>query len=114
MYGDDGNIALSHVKDSPDRIRFRVRSRHVNREMYECFVEYGDRYVDICAILGYCCECANGLRTVGCCSHVANIVYYPSHAKYLSQIMRSAQILGLIFEHEGLEPIEPEDSEYGD
>ncbi|KAJ8685115.1 hypothetical protein QAD02_020908 [Eretmocerus hayati] len=110
IYGDAGNIALSYVKASPVTIRFEVRSRHMNRRMYECFIKYGDQYVDIRAILGYYCECANGLRTVGCCSHVASMVYYLSQARYLSQIIRPAQILGLIFEHEGLERVIADDS----
>ncbi|KAJ8683762.1 hypothetical protein QAD02_019554 [Eretmocerus hayati] len=114
IYDDDGNIALSYVKESPDTIKFEVRSRHINRKMYKCFVKYDSRCVGIRGIVGYCCECANGLRTIGCCSHVASIIYYLSHARYLSQIIRPAEILSRIFEHEGVEPVIADDSEYED
>ena len=38
-------------------------------------------------------ECANGKRTVGCCSYINAIVYYLSHAKCLYQDFKQVEIL---------------------
>ncbi|KAJ8685642.1 hypothetical protein QAD02_021435 [Eretmocerus hayati] len=114
IYDDDGNIALSYVKESPEVVRFEVRSRHINRKAYKCFIKYSSQGYGLDAIKGHCCECANGLRTIGCCSHAASIIYYLSHARYLSKVVKPAEILSRIFDYEGIEPIIAEDSDYED
>ncbi|KYN12693.1 hypothetical protein ALC57_15133 [Trachymyrmex cornetzi] len=48
-------------------------------------------------VIHYACECANGRRTIGCCSHIAAIIYYLSYARYLSKIFKPAEILSDIF-----------------
>ena len=45
----------------------------------------------------YCCECPNGNRTVGCCSHVAAVIFYQSFRRYQSKILRPAALLSFIF-----------------
>lgn len=69
--------------------------------------------MDISGIKRYCCECANGNRTVGCCSHVAAIIYYLSHARYLSEIVRPAEHLTIsaIFQQDEIVPTINEDSD---
>ena len=42
------------------------------------------------------CTCKSGKRTVGCCSHVASIIYYLSNARYNSSI-RNNNLLDKIF-----------------
>jgi hypothetical protein len=43
------------------------------------------------------CTCKAGMRTVGCCSHVASIVYFLSHGKYLENIQNQGSRLSSIF-----------------
>ncbi|EZA62071.1 hypothetical protein X777_06965, partial [Ooceraea biroi] len=57
------------------------------------FVEYVPNRNGYSGISRYCCECPNGNRTVGCCSHVAAVIYYLVHARYLSKIVRPAEKL---------------------
>lgn len=33
------------------------------------------------SVLGYCCDCYSGLRTVGCCSHVMTIIWFSLYIK---------------------------------
>lgn len=33
------------------------------------------------SVMGYCCDCYNGLRTVGCCSHVMTIIWFSLYVK---------------------------------
>jgi len=59
----------------------------------------------------YACECANGRRTVGYCSHIAAIIYYLSHARYLAKIFKPAEILSDLFEKNNLIPVIESDSD---
>lgn len=63
------------------------------------------------AIKGYYCDCANGLRTIGSCSHIAALVYYLSYGRYLSQMIRPAEILTNMFAIENVCPVIDEDSD---
>ena len=56
-------------------------------------MKYGPDTIGIFELLEYTCDCANGSRTVGCCSHIAAIVYYLAHVRYLSKILKLAEIL---------------------
>lgn len=51
-------------------------------EEYQTFVEYDDKNNGYHSILGYYCNCQVGTRTIGCCSHVASVIYYLSYGRY--------------------------------
>lgn len=57
----------------------------------------------------YCCNCANGNRTIGCCSHIAAVIYYLSYGRYLSKIIRPAEVLTKLFHFEEVQPVIEED-----
>lgn len=62
-------------------------------------------------ILGCNCECANGLRTVGCCSHIVAIIYYFAHVRYLARVVKPARMLTNLFNNDDCEPLENDDSD---
>ena len=72
----NGIINANILKENKSIVKFEVRSRHINRKTYKCYIEYALNTIGKVGILRYTCKCANGLRTVGCCSHVASITYY--------------------------------------
>ncbi|XP_043478186.1 uncharacterized protein LOC122508731 [Leptopilina heterotoma] len=72
---DDGTINLQFVKDQTNILKILIKSRHISRKVYRCFVEYVPNGIGVSGIRRYACECANGRRTVGCCSHVATVIY---------------------------------------
>ena len=53
----------------------------------------------------------NGRKTVGCCSHIAVIIYYLSHARYLLKIVRPAEILSKLITQNNMNPVIKEDSD---
>lgn len=63
------------------------------------------------AILGYCCQCRHGLRTVGCCSHVATTIYYLSFARHNGGIRPIAGHVDDFFRYLPLEEEEEEDED---
>ena len=65
------------VKGRPDLIRSRIQSRHETSTKYDVYVQYNKK-----SISGWYCTYPNGARVVGCCAHVASIIYYLSYARY--------------------------------
>ena len=76
----------------------KVRSRHINRKSYQCYIDYVPISTSYTSIKRYTCDCANGNRTVGCCSHVAAIIYYLSHGRYKSKIVNPSETLTHLFD----------------
>ena len=74
-------------------------------------LKYEPNSIGVSGILEHVCDCANGNRTVGCCSHIAAIIYYLSHARYLSKIIKPAEILNKILQETNIIPVIEEDSE---
>ena len=70
-----------------------------------------DQSIGVAGIKRYACECVIGRRTVSCCSHIAAIIYYLSHARYLSKIMRPVEILSKSFTQNNMNFVLEEDSD---
>jgi len=111
MVDKDGKVNLQFVKDEMNVLKLQVQSRHISRKMYRCFVKYKPNSVGISGLLQYACDCANGRRTVGCCSHIAAIVYYLAHARYLSKLLKPAEILSKMFQQNDITPVIEENSD---
>lgn len=113
-YSEEGDINVHYLIEDGTILKCEVQSRHINRKIYKCYVQYHPNTTGYAGIKNYVCDCPNGLRTVGCCSHIATIIYFLSHARYLSKIVRPAQILSTLFEEQRIEPVINEDSDEED
>lgn len=111
MVDKDEKVNLQFVKDQTNVLKLQVQSRHISRKVYRCFVKYKPNSVGILGLLQYACECANGRRTIGCCSHIAAIVYYLSHARHLSKVLKLAEILSAMFQEDNITPVIEKDSD---
>ena len=65
---------------------------------YWCFMpsidmKWADEEDGVEAVSGYCCSCPNGLRTVGCCAHVATVLWFLGFGRHQSEIPISAAFL---------------------
>lgn len=65
----------------PSLLLVQLDSRYRNRKYYNTFVLLDSSRTDESAVLGYCCDCYNGLRTVGCCSHVMTLIWFTLYIK---------------------------------
>lgn len=110
MLREDNFIKLCYAKEQPDIVRFEVKSRHINSKTYKCYIHSSANTVGLSGIKRYCCTCANGNRTIGCCSHIASIIYYLSYARFQAKIIRPAETLTKIFDFENVYPIIEENS----
>lgn len=111
MVDTDGKLRIEYVKDESNVLKLKVPSRHISRTAYRCFLRYKPNTFGVSGLTHYTCECANGQRTVGCCSHIAAVVYYLSHARYLSKIFKPAEILSDVFKKRNYIPVIESDSD---
>lgn len=111
MIDESDNITIQFVKDRTNILKAEVQSRHIGRKVYRCFIEYKPNTIGWSGISRYSCQCANGRRTVGCCSHVAAIIFYLAHGRYLSRIPRPAAILNRLFNIDNITVVIDEDSD---
>jgi hypothetical protein len=77
-------------------IRTRVQSRHSNAKTYNTYVTYKPNNDSLDAIDSWFCTCKSGKRTVGCCSHVATMIYKLSLGKNQNSV-KVAKSLATIF-----------------
>ena len=111
---EDGVLHLKYLKVTPTIIRVQVRSRHIRSKTYNCFIEYSPLSIGYHGIKRWCCECANGLRTIGCCSHVSAVIYYLSCGRFKSKLLNPSHILTDLFVEDDTMPVIDEDSDYDD
>lgn len=65
----------------PTLLMTQLKSRHRSQKHYNSFVLVNTIGSGEDVVLGYCCECYNGLRTVGCCSHVMTLIWFALYKK---------------------------------
>ncbi len=56
-----------------------------NQTKYNTCVTYRNNVKNIDGIQEWMCTCKSGKRTVGCCSHVASVIYYLSNGRYTNK-----------------------------
>lgn len=61
-------------------VRSKIKSRFQSQKIHKTYVLVDAKKCSVSSILGYCCTCKNGLRTIGCCSHVMLIIWYFGYA----------------------------------
>ena len=69
-------------KDKPGLLRVQVHSRHKNNTLYKVYVKYQPNGRGSDSIIGYVCRCKVGSRTVGCCSHIASVLWFLGYGRY--------------------------------
>lgn len=63
-------------------VKTRMASRFMSGKWHDSYVLADASKNGPDAIISYCCACKHGLRTVGCCSHVATTIFYLAYARH--------------------------------
>ncbi|CAF4951949.1 unnamed protein product [Rotaria magnacalcarata] len=66
--------SVHRCKIIPNLIRIPTQSAHSNRVKYHPTIHFTDQ-----AILGWWCDCFTGARFLGCCSHIASVIWFLSY-----------------------------------
>lgn len=72
---------LQVCKIKENLLRVKIQSRHCNNISHTSFIEYnldGE-------ITGWYCTCKVGARVVGCCAHIASIIWYLGYQRFQQQ-----------------------------
>ena len=77
----DGKYEFSIHKEDTGLIRIKIQSRHTSSKTYLLWISYG------CiggadSITGWYCLCKAGARTVGCCAHIASVLWYLGYQRH--------------------------------
>ena len=79
-------------------IFWRLKSNDVTyRTEYKIFIKYDPHSSGIDSITGHYCTCKDGLRTLGCCAHVAAVILYLGHLRYNSAQFHPARKIQSLF-----------------
>ena len=78
-FDHEGQYKIELHKEAENIIRIRIQSRHVGSKRYFLWVEYNGESVN-----AWYCQCKAGMRTVGCCAHVASVIWYLGFARHNS------------------------------
>ena len=97
-------------ENSAKLITSKLQSRHSNNKMYNIYIKYDPTDEPVDSIQEWLCTCKNGKRTVGCCSHIASIIYYLSFGRY-NKLTSPASILDSIIINRRIESDNEEDDE---
>lgn len=65
----------------PILLMIQLSSRYRSQKHHNTFVLVNTIGSGENAVLEYCCECYNGLRTVGCCSHIMTLIWFALYIK---------------------------------
>lgn len=80
----EGELEIQVHQDSPGLLRCRIQSMHMNATKYFTWVEYTPERVT-----RWYCQCKAGARVVGCCSHVAAVIWYLAYGRHHNFIASS-------------------------
>ena len=73
----NGEFIVQIRKRLPNILRARMQSRHRSSIAYELYIEHGESKVK-----GWYCQCSRGNRIIGCCFHVAGLIWYLAFARH--------------------------------
>gem|GEM_PF-2279954 len=90
-------------------LKTQLKSRHSNSVKYFVYVLLDKSKNGLPSIIGHTCGCKIGQRVVGCCSHIATILWFFGFARHQPDIYLSANYLDNYFEDFSSEE-EPEEN----
>jgi len=85
---EEGGLAFYVHKSANDLIRARLQSRHIQSTKYFVWIKFENDQIS-----GWYCQCKAGRRVVGCCAHVATLIWYFSYAHHINYGHNSTSIL---------------------
>ncbi|CAF3342724.1 unnamed protein product [Rotaria socialis] len=74
---EDGQYEIHVCKQQQNLLRANLQSKHSNRKDYNVLIQYNDQ-----TVIAACCACRNENRNIGCCSHIASIIWYLGIARH--------------------------------
>ena len=84
---DDGMYSFLVHKQERKILRIQIQSRHTSSKVYNLWLETN---AGPNPIIGWYCQCKSGARVVGCCAHIASVLWYIGCSRYHQETPRPA------------------------
>ncbi|XP_033763920.1 uncharacterized protein LOC117345083 [Pecten maximus] len=88
---DDGDYELLVCKEDTGLLKVRIQSRHCSGVLHSLWIRY-----DVFTILGWYCTCKVGARVVGCCAHIASVLWYLGIIRHQDTIEPSTKVSSVL------------------
>jgi hypothetical protein len=115
---ENGLFFLEAYKDKNVRelngnnlIRAKLLSRHAKSTKYNIYIQYDPNKSGTDAIIMWLRRCKDGERTLGCCAHVASVIYFFAYGRYQENLKTPAAFLTNLFPYAN--PVLHESSDEG-
>ena len=78
---ENGDYKIEIHPEAEDLLRVRIQSRHSGFKRYFLWIQLSpDDETD--PVQSWYCQCKAGARTLGCCAHVASVIWYLGFARH--------------------------------
>ena len=84
---DEGLYQYEYVPQTSNIVKVLLKSKHVSNKEYRTFIEYNNKNRNE-PITGHYCDCKSGARVVGCCAHVASVLWFLGIAKNKLELLK--------------------------
>ncbi|XP_021339896.1 uncharacterized protein LOC110441121 [Mizuhopecten yessoensis] len=78
---DEGTYDLMFCTEFPSLLQVKIQSRHSKNSVHTLWIKYILEDMS-CPISGWYCTCKVGARVVGCCAHVASVLWYIGYQRH--------------------------------
>lgn len=80
-----GMYELSLHRQESNILRIQLQSRHTSAKRYNLWLSFSSTHVT-----AWYCQCKSGARTVGCCAHIASVIWYLAYDRYTPDTVDSS------------------------
>lgn len=87
----DGLYELQVYKFNDRIIQVKIQSRHESKKFHKLWIEYDGQAG---SIEGWYCTCKTGARTLGCCAHVASVLWRLGYDRHIHRKERQCRSYG--------------------
>ena len=91
---DSGQYIIMVHKETAGILKANIRSRHTLAGSYNLWIEYGP---GLDPIKGWFCKCKSGSRIVGCCAHIASVMWFLGFYRHQQNESKTPQLVPLLF-----------------
>lgn len=85
---DEGIYDLMICKDIPNLLQVKIQSRHSKNSQHTLWIKYSLEDTSThCSVSGWYCTCKVGARVVGCCAHVASVLWYIGYQRHQEGVL---------------------------
>lgn len=91
-------------------LRAKIQGRFSGIKIRQVFIRYDPTKEGRSAVRMWWCNCNGGSKTVGCCGHIASVIYFLAYAQYLTHLPNAINVKVI---RNGIEVIEEVGENFG-